>query len=192
MKWSTDSVKENKITDMILSLKNTEKQLRVVHLPPDCLLLLLDGFGKSQEVKEYFQMIQNEIESQFDIVTYISIGPVFDNYRKLPECYRVAMKLQKYLLVDGFGSCVDEKHIQDRKSEDIVIDRTLLRKLILKKENEGALGYIEDLFINNVKTGVSLESLYQMTVQVAMLLQERYAPVSCDPHLECSLLLRSR
>lgn len=43
MKWSTDSVKENKITDMILSLKNTEKQLRVVHLPPDCLLLLLDG-----------------------------------------------------------------------------------------------------------------------------------------------------
>ena len=117
-------------------------------------------------------MIQNEIDSQFNIVTYISIGPVFDNYRKLPECYRVAMKLQKYLLVDGFGSCVDEKHIQDRKSEDIVIDRTLLRKLILKKENEGALGYIEDLFINNVKTGVSLESLYQMTVQVAMLLQE--------------------
>ena len=51
MKWSTDSVKENKITDMILSLQNTEKQLRVVHLPPDCLLLLLDGFGKSQEVR---------------------------------------------------------------------------------------------------------------------------------------------
>ena len=104
MKWSTDSVKENKITDMILSLQNTEKQLRVVHLPPDCLLLLLDGFGESQEVKEYFQRIQNEIESQFDIVTYISIGPVFDNYRKLPECYRVAMKLQKYLLVDGLAA----------------------------------------------------------------------------------------
>lgn len=82
------------------------------------------------------------------------------------------MKLQKYLLVDGFGSCVDEKHVQDRTSEDIVIDRTLLRKLILKKENESALRYIEDLFINNVKTGVSLEYLYQMTVQIAMLLLE--------------------
>ena len=58
------------------------------------------------------------------------------------------------------------------KVKTLVIDRTLLRKLILTKENEGALGYIEDLFINNVKTGASLESLYQMTVQVAMLLQE--------------------
>lgn len=172
MKWSTDSVKENRITDMILSLQNTEKQLRVVHLPPDCLLLLLTGADKSQEVKEYFQMLQNEIESQFDILTYISIGPAFDDFRKLPECYQAAMKLQKYLLVDGFGSCVDEEHIQEREREDIVIDRTLLRKLILKKENERALGYIEDLFINNVKKGVSLDALYQMTVQIAMLLQE--------------------
>lgn len=172
MKWSTDSVKENRITDMIFSLQNTEDQLRIVHLPPDCLLLLLTGAEESQAVREYFQILQNEIESRFDILTYISIAPSFDDYRKLPDCYRTAMKLQKYLLVDGYGSCVDEKHIQDRKSEDITIDRALLRKLILKKENEGVLGYIEDLFINNVKTGVLLESLYQMTVQIAMLLQE--------------------
>lgn len=172
MKWSTDSVKENRITDMILSLRNTEKQLRIVHLPPDRLLLLLTGADKIPNVKEYFQTIQNEIESRFDILTYISIGPSFDDYRKLPDCYRAAMKLQKYLLVEGFGSCVDEEYVHERKSEDISIDRTLLRKLILKKENESVLAYIEDLFINNVKTGVSLDALFQMTVQTAMLLQE--------------------
>lgn len=172
MKWSTESVKENKITDMIMAVQKERPNLRIVHLPPDCLLFLLNGSEESQDVREYFQMLQNQIESQFDILTFISIGPAFHDFRELPGCYRAAMKLQKYLVVDGYGSCVDEKYIQTRASADITIDRTQLRKLILKKENVGALAYIEDLFINNVKTGVSVDSLYQMAVQTAMLLQE--------------------
>lgn len=172
MKWSTDSVKENRITDMIVRLQKESGQLRVVHLPPDCLLLLLSGHEDAGEVREYFQTLQNQIESQFDLLTFISIGPGFRNYRALPDSYRVAMRLQKYLVVEGYGSCVDESHIQSRTSTDISIDRALLGKLILKKENEEAVAYIEDLFINNIKTEVSLDSLYQMAVQVAILLQE--------------------
>jgi len=171
MKWSTDSVKEKRITDMIMAIQEDEN-LRVVHLPPDSLLLLLTGFTDSGKVREYFQMLQSRIESQSDLLTFISIGPSFNDFRELPECYRMAMKLQKYLLVDGYGSCIDEKHIRERKSGDIEIDRAELRKLILKKEQEGALGYIEDIFINNVKMGGSVDSIYQMAVQVAMLLQE--------------------
>ncbi len=172
MKWTTESVKEKRITDMILAVHGERQELRMVLLLPDCLLLLLEDSENSGEVREYFQNIQDEIESRFDILTFISISPVFRDYRKLPDSYREAMKLQKYLLVDGYGSCVDEEHIQDRKSEDIVIDRELLQKMILKKENEGVFGYIEDLFINNLKRGVSVESLYQMAVHIAMFLQE--------------------
>lgn len=172
MKWSTDSVKEKRITDMIMAVQNDRNQLRIVHLPPDSLLLLLAGFEEAKDVREYFQVLQNQVESQFDILTFLSIGPVFHDYRELPKCYRVAMKLQKYLVVDGYGSCIDEEHIKARKSGDITIDRTELGRLILKKESEGAVGYIEDLFINNIKTGVSPDSLYQMAVHMAMLLQE--------------------
>ncbi|MBS5521485.1 MAG: response regulator [Clostridiales bacterium] len=172
MKWSNDNAKEKRITDMILALQNEDPRLRAVHLPPDCLLLLLSGIESPKAAKEYLQRLQTQIESRFDILTFVSIGPSFDDYRKLPDSYRVAVRLQKYLLVEGYGSCVEESYIQARKSEDITIDRTLLRKLILKRESEGAVGYIEDLFINNVKTGVSIDSLYQMTVQIAMLLQE--------------------
>lgn len=171
MKWSAESVKEKRMTDLIVALRREERALRAVYLSPDCLLLL----GKAAcagEVREYLVELQNRIESRFDILTFISIGPVFDDYRRLPESYKVAMKLQKYLPVDGYGSCVDETHIRNRKSEDIAIDRAELRRLILKKEGEGARGYIEDLFINNVKTEVSIDSLYQMMIQIAMLLQE--------------------
>lgn len=172
MKWSTGSVKENRITDMILALNKEQQDLRIVHLPPDSLLMLLTGREDAQEVKEYFQMLQNQIESQFDILTFVGIGPVFYDYKDLPESYQQARKLQKYLVVEGYGSCLNETDIQTRKSEDIAIDAAQLGKLILKKENAGALDYIEDLFINNVKTGVSIDSIYQMALRIGMLLQE--------------------
>lgn len=172
MKWSTGSVKENRITDMIIALNKEQEGLRIVHLPPDSLLMLLTGRKDAQEVKEYFQMLQNRIESQFDLLTFVGIGTVFYDYRDLPESYQQARRLQKYLVVEGYGSCLNEADIQTRKSEDITIDAAQLGKLILKKENEGALGYIEDLFINNVKTGVSIDSIYQMALRIAMLLQE--------------------
>lgn len=172
MKWSTGSVKENRITDMIIALNKEQSELRTVHLPPDSLLMLLAGREDAQEVKEYFQMLQNQIESQFDILTFVGIGTVFYDYRDLPESYQQARRLQKYLVVEGYGSCLNEADIQARKSEDITIDAAQLGKLILKKENEGALDYIEDLFINNVKTGVSVDSIYQMALRIAMLLQE--------------------
>lgn len=172
MKWSAESVREKRITDMIMELHKDREKLRVVHLPPDSLLLLLKGFADETGVKEYVQTLQNQIESRFDILTFISIGPAFHDYSELPDCYKRAMRLQKYLLVDGYGSCINEKHIQARESEDIAIDREQLRRLILKRENEAAVGYIEDIFINNMKSDVSVDSLYQTAVQTAMLMQE--------------------
>lgn len=173
MKWNCDSLKENRITDVIVEIKKTEPLMRVVHLPPDTLMLLCqDVNGGEDEALEYFRAFQNRIESKFDIATFISVSPKFNNCRSLPECYRAAEKLQKYLLVDGYGSCVNQEHIRTRKSEDITIDSALLRKLILKKEKEAAVGYVEDIFINNMKTGVSVDTLYQMAVQMALLLQE--------------------
>lgn len=173
MKWSGDSLKENRITDVIVAIRRADPKIRVVHLPPDTLMLIWQDVSEGEKgAMEYFQALQDRIESEFDIATFISVSPGFDDYRKLPECYRAAKKLQKYLLVDGYGSCVDQRHIQTRKSEDITIDSSLLRKLILKKEKEAAVDYVEDLYINNMKTGVSVDTLYQMAVRMAMLLQE--------------------
>lgn len=75
-------------------------------------------------------------------------------------------------ILDCYGSCINEAHIQDRKSQDVVIDETMLRKMILKKDKEGALNYIEDLFINNLESEVNVEVLYQMSLKIAMLLQD--------------------
>lgn len=90
----------------------------------------------------------------------------------MPECYKTASRLQKYRILEGYGSCIDENYIKDRATQDVVIDETQLRKMILKKDRDGALHYIEDLFINNLRSEVSVDVLYQLALKLAILLQD--------------------
>lgn len=177
MKWNLDGLKEKKITNMIVELKK-EEHLRIVHLPPDSLLMILDGgrmdeAARSEEqVREYFSELQNQMESRFNIMTFICVGASFQRFEELPEAYRSAKKLQKYLIIEGYGNCISLPQIQNRKTESVRMDETQLRKFILKKEKEAAVDYIEDLFINNIRKDADVSSLYQMAVKMAMLLQD--------------------
>lgn len=173
MKWSMDEPKENKITDVLMALRREEDRLKTVHLPPDGLLMLLTGEEWEEEkALEYFSELQNKIESDFNVMTFIGIGPPFKSFRQLPENYQIAKKLQKYLIIEGYGSCISRRQIQNRKTEAVSMDEARLRKHILKKEKEEAAGYAEDLFINNIRKDASISSLYQIAVKMAMLLQE--------------------
>jgi len=81
------------------------------------------------------------------------------------------MKLQKYQVIEGYGSCVNPRRIENRKSEDISIDGSILRKMIFSKNKAAVLSYIEDLFINNVKKDIAVEDIYQLALKIAMILQ---------------------
>lgn len=172
MKWSLDSLKEKKISDMLVNLKKEEEGLRFVHLPPTSLLLLLESGQTEEEVVEYFSLLQNRIETEYELMTFVCVGPGFMSYKELPNVYKVTTRLEKYLIIEGYGSCISQGHIQHRSFGDITIDESELRRLILKKEKERAVGYVEDLFINNVRQDVAVEAIYQMAVRIAMLLQE--------------------
>lgn len=113
------------------------------------------------EIHSRFSCLQNRLESELGIFTFISIGPSFTDYEKLPDAYREAMRMQKYRMLDGYGSCVDDNHIRNRESKDVAIDETQLRKMILQKDRDGAINYIEDLFINNIRKDTDVNNLYQ-------------------------------
>lgn len=172
MKWNMDGLKENKITDVILELKK-DTQMRIVHLPPDSLLLILRKEQMDEaQAQEYFAELQNQIESRFDVMTFIGTGPSFQNFEQLPKAYQAARKLQKYLIIEGYGSCISHSGTENRKTESIRMDEEKLRKLILKKEKQQAVDYMEDLFINNIRKDASAAALYQMAVKMAVLLED--------------------
>lgn len=121
---------------------------------------------------EIFGSFQDHLESCYGIMSFITIGPPIREYRDLPPSYKIISRLQKYRLLEGYGSCIAESYIKERKHQDVVIDENLLRKMILKKDKEGALNYIEDLFINNLKSEVDVDVLYQLALKMAVLLQD--------------------
>ncbi|MCI8320338.1 MAG: response regulator [Dorea sp.] len=172
LKWSVNGLKEKKISDVIVELKKKEG-LGIVHLPPDSLLIVLaDGDRDETGVWEYFTELQNQIDSKFNVMTFIGVGPSFTSFKELPEAYKKAKRLQKYLIIEGYGSCISQSQIQDRKSEAVSMDESRLRKFILKKEKDAAVDYMEDVFINNMQKDSSAGALYQTAVKMAVLIQE--------------------
>ncbi|MDO4470773.1 MAG: response regulator [Bacillota bacterium] len=162
------------IHDIQNELQKASGKIKMIYLTPDLLFLLLyaEKTTENQEILEFYSGFQNGLESRYGIMSFITLSDGMENYTDLPDCYRKVYKLQKYRMLEGYGSCIDESHIKDRKSTDVVIDENFLRKTILKKEKESALSYIEDLFINNLKSEVNVDVLYQMTLKIAMILQD--------------------
>lgn len=174
MKLDMERVKDAKITAVMDALTETnDYELRVIDTASDSLLLLTEtGNGTPEEIRECLANIQNKLESQHGILSFVSISQPFSDYRELPEQYKEIVKLQKYLLIDGYGSCINQEHIHNRKSEDVVIDESYLRKLIFREDKEGARNYLEDLFINNVKKEVTVDTLYRLAIKMAVILQD--------------------
>lgn len=174
MKLNVKSLKDVKISVITENLmESAEGKLKVLHISPDSLLLLTAREERTDgEVAEYIAHCQNLLESNYGVLSFVSISSPFTDYRQLPERYREAMKLQKYLLIDGYGSCIDPAHIHNRKSADIVINDSELRKMIFKEDKEGVINYLEDLFINNMQEEAAVENLYQMVLKVAVMLQD--------------------
>lgn len=175
MKLDTNTLEDTAgINDILMEIQKEDRKIKTIYLSPDTLFLLLYASADSQdeEILEYYGGFQDNLESSFGIMSFFTVSYAIQDYEELPECYKMAYKLQKYRMLEGYGSCINEAHIKDRKCKDVVIDEILLRKMILKKDKESALNYIEDLFINNLKSEVNVDVLYQMTLKIAMMLQD--------------------
>ncbi len=175
MKIDTGSVENNEGMQVILSeIQGLNQKIKAIYLSPDTLFLLLyvPEVCADAEAAEVFERLQNNLESMYGIMSFLTIASPVHDYTVLPECYKMASKMQKYRILEGYGSCIAENYIKDRKTQDVVIDETLLRKMILKKDQNGVFQYVEDLFINNLRSEVSVDVLYQLALKMAVLLQD--------------------
>ncbi len=175
MKIDTASESSNEGLGTILTqIRQLPQKVKAIYLSADTLFLLLyvhNSCGDEQAV-EIFEGLLNQLESAHGIMSFVTAAAPAAEYAQLPECYKQASRLQKYRLLEGYGSCITDSYIKDRRTQDVVIDETQLRKMILKKDKEGVMLYIEDLFINNLKSEVSVDVLYQMALKMAVQLQD--------------------
>ncbi len=175
MKIDTGTLENSEgVSDVLIELQKLPQKIKAVYLSPDTLFLLhyVEPEGSDPETVRMFGDFQDMLESTYGIMSFFTVSPMIETYEELPSCYKTISKLQKYRILEGYGSCITESYISNRTSQDIVIDETLLRKMILKKDRDGALGYIEDLFINNLKSEVNVEVMYQLALKMAIMLQD--------------------
>lgn len=173
MKLDIESLKRAKMTDILVELHAAGKQVRAIYLSADSLLLLLYGTDlDGVQAQEILAGLQDEIESKYGILSFIGIGRPFTDYRGIQNAWQEAQRLQKYQVIEGYGSCVSAQQIHGRKAEDIEFDSAALRKMILQKDQDSAQNYLEDLFINHVKKEAAVDDLYHVCLKAAILLQE--------------------
>lgn len=172
MKLDLDSMEEPSLTDVIrLIQEETEEGIEVFPIENDLLLCIFVCAGEDVDVnREQILFLQERLEQIYGILTFVSISAPFYKVEEIPAHYKNAVKLQKYRMIDGYGNLVDNERIRERSTHDISVDNTLLSRLILKKDKKGAINYLEDLFINNIKADITADVLYQTAVKIAMLL----------------------
>lgn len=153
---------------------NTMTQYKIFECSYREILIFIPVDVKDREaIYDYFQVLQNQMESQLGMFTFITVSQAFSDVLLIPQAYKEVKRLQKYLVIEGYGCIVDTKFIEERKTLDISINKGVLQRIILAKNKEEAISYIEDLFINNMKTEqMTYETIYQMGIKLAVILQE--------------------
>lgn len=116
--------------------------------------------------------MQDVLESELGVMSFISMGDGLNSYEALPHAYGRMMGMLRYRLLTGYGRCMSEMDIRKKSTEDITMDASWLRKKILEKDQDGALQYVEELFMNCMEANTSLDGLYQIALKTILLLQD--------------------
>ena len=175
MKLDLDSLEEAEgISNILVKLQKKYRQVKPVYLSADVLLCLfyVEVEWTEEAVKAFFEEMQDVLESELGVMSFISMGDGLNSYEALPHAYGRMMGMLRYRLLTGYGRCMSEMDIRKKSTEDITMDASWLRKKILEKDQDGALQYVEELFMNCMEANTSLDGLYQIALKTILLLQD--------------------
>lgn len=175
MKIDLESVDElDGVTPILIEIRKRKEKIRPIYLKTDVLLILLYGKEdlKLPDAERIFGEIQNQIESESGIMTFLAAGNGIHSYEELPESYQSMNHLLRYRIMTGWGRCVSAQSIARKGNTGINVDLAYLRKKILEKDQDGALQYLEEVFVGLVESGSDIDAVYQNALKVVLLLQD--------------------
>ena len=163
---------EEGITPILIEFQERKEKIRPVYLKTDVLLLLFYCGEDThiQDAERIFGEIQNQLEGEKGIMTFLAAGSGIQPYEELPESYRRMNHLLRYRITMGYGRCVSEESILKSNRKDVSVDLGFLRKKILEKDQDSALQYLEELFISLAESDIDI--VYQNALKVILLLQD--------------------
>lgn len=137
-------------------------------------ILILKEQGTSSEADEpWFVDLQNRLEGEWEVGTFLSISKSETEITALPSIYHRLRKLQKYLLVEGYGFCIHEDTVANRESRLIAADEEKIRRFLIHHDWMGFKKYLDELLAAWMdEGGKRVEDLYKLFVKIAIILQK--------------------
>lgn len=167
--------KDEKMADIVSYLKGKYKELDMhtfYYAKDEILLVLFTNSGNEDSILAYFSEIQVQVETIFEVLTFISVSSPFTVFDKFNQAFEESKSLKKYLMFSGYSSCININYVRTRKSKDITLDEGTLQKMILAKDQKAINSYIEDLFMNNSEIDkVTSDVIYNLSIKLALILQ---------------------
>lgn len=174
MKFRTSDLMDDRLDKIVHFILEEESSLRVLFTEKNELLLLapFEEGGSSSPV-DFFSAIQKKVENQYELLTFVTVGPVLIEWKDLAKAHKQTKKLQKYIIFEGYGSCIDDSYVNDRDNTSIVLEEEKLYAFIVGRDKDAAIAYLEDLFVNNIKSDKnSFDVVYKMLVNLIIMLQK--------------------
>ncbi len=156
----------------VLSTIEAAGCIKAFYLSPDKVLLLATSFSDEEALADSFCNIQSELETGYNILSFISVGTVVQTEEQLPLSYAYAEKNQKYMVILGYGNCVTHTALQSKCNVSSNIEEGQLKKMILAKNTEEAQKCIEDVFLGSINKNATPDSMYDICIKLAIMLQE--------------------
>jgi two-component system response regulator YesN len=175
MRFRTNDLVEDSLARIVHSISSEERdEIRIIFTEKN-ELLLIESYDVNDKYspREFFSKIQKKIENSYGFLTFVSVGPILSDWNDLAKAYKQTKKLQKYIIFEGYGSCIDESYINNRENTTINLEEDKLYSFIIGRDKDAAIAYLEDLFINNIKKNKnSFEVVYKMLVDLIIMLQK--------------------
>lgn len=169
----TLAVEMKQIVEYLLR-RYKKDEIQVLYVEKDSFLVLCQW--KEEGIKTpigYFERMQNDIEGNLNLSLFVTVGPILHDLMMLPKAFQAVEGLKKYVMIEGYGSCIDLSYVEGRTCSDVNVNEEQVRKLVLERDKEGLIRYLEDLFLNNSKNNdITINAIYQISLKLIIILQK--------------------
>lgn len=172
---SRDNDNLRKVYEHVKSFEKNYKDFAVFNdLDGNIVIIYASNEKKALEQKlySYLKNIVENISDKFSLDYFVTIGNIEKSFNDVYKSYNTALKMQDYLLINGYNKVVTYKDYEQEyniKNNELNIDLSKIRAVILNKNKEEGKRYIDEMYDKLCSYEyVTPETLQNTSIQIMM------------------------
>jgi len=165
-----DIIRKMDVQDLIS--ENTSDKYEIIHkFNGD--IILINSWNKNvtdESIKKYYDTILEKLSNEFGEI-FIAVGDKVDSIVDIKRSYADSNIVKKYILTIGYNSCLYKNDIVKvtNKNRNFNKEIEVLNKIIIEKNKDKALEYIDDIFKNK---DLAPEDIYDLAIKILLLIDK--------------------